>query len=82
MFRCGHSTADTIRWKVNGSLVGRNTPNLLITTYDDSGNVVDTLTITAQPEYNGTEVVCVARFDNGRPEEKTNPAELIGTDNH
>ena len=83
-FRCRHSTADFIRWRVNGSLVGGNPPSGIIrdTTRDDSDNLVDTLTITARPEYNRTVVVCVASFDDGSPNEETFPAELIGTDNH
>ena len=81
VFRCRHPTADTIRWRVNGSLVGRNSPDVILDIiYDDNGNSVDTLTITAQPLYNGTEVVCAARFDDGRPEEPSQPVILIGTD--
>ena len=79
-FRCQHSTADAIRWRVNGSLVGRSPPPdiILDLVYDVNGNLVDTLSITARPEYNGTEVVCVARFDNGSPAEQTEPATLLG----
>ena len=81
VFRCRHSTADIIRWRVNGSLVGWYPPPDITpdTTRDDNGNLVDLLTITAQPQYSGTEVVCVARFDDGRPEELSQPAILIGT---
>ena len=80
-FRCRHPTADAIRWRVNGSLVGRSPPPDIIpsTTHDDNGNLVDTLTITARREYNGTEVVCVARFDDGSLDEQTEPATLLGT---
>ena len=78
-FRCQHQTADIIRWRVNNTLVGRNTPPDIIpgTTADD-GNLVDTLFITARPEYNGTMVVCVARFDDETPDEQTEPAVLMG----
>ena len=84
VFRCQHSTAFIVLWRVNGSLVGRNplpdiTPG---TTRDDIGNLVDTLSITARPNYNRTEVVCVARFDDGSPDEQTHPAALIGTTSH
>ena len=80
-FRSRHPTADAIRWSVNGSLVGRNPPPDIIpgTTRDNNDNLVDTLTITARPEYNGTEVVCVARFDNGSPDEQTEPATILGS---
>ena len=37
---------------------------------------MDTLTIVARPEYNGTGVVCVARYDNESPEESTDTAIL------
>ena len=80
VFRCQHSTADIIGWSVNGSLVGRRPPpDISLGLVDDiNGNLVDTLTISARPEYNGTEVVCVARFDNGSPDEQTKPAILLG----
>ena len=83
VFRCRRPTADVIRWRVNGSLVGRNPPPDITPSIirDDNGNSVDTLTITALPQYNGTEVVCVARFDDSRPEELSQPAILIGTSN-
>ena len=84
VFRCRHPTADIVRWRVNGSLVGRNPPPDITpdTTRDDSGNLVHLLTITARPEYSGTEVVCVARFDDSRPEELSQPAILTGTDSN
>ena len=44
---------------------------------DSSGTRVDTLTIPAIPEYNGTEVVCVATFFDESPSEVTPPANLI-----
>ena len=82
-FRCQHPTADTIRWRVNGSLVGRSTPPDIApqTIRKDNGNLVGTLSITARPEYNRTMVVGVARFDDGTPDEQTQPAMLIGTCN-
>ena len=68
---------------MNGSLVGRNTPQDITpgtTAHDSSSdNNVDTLTVFARPDYNGTEVICVARFDDGRPDEQTDPAMLTGT---
>ena len=84
VFRCRHPTADIIRWRVNGSLVGRNPPPdiTLDIIADDNDNLVDTLTITVRPQYNGTEVVCVARFDDERPEQLSQSAILIGTDSN
>ena len=80
VFRCRHPTADIIRWKVNGTLVSERNPppDIMEST---SSRVVDTLTITARLEYNGTEVVCVARFDDGSQEEQTLPAVLGGNKN-
>ena len=84
VFRCQHPTAFIILWRVNGSLVGWNPPPDITPgiTRDDSGNLVDTLTITARLEYNGTVVVCVARFDDGSPDEQTEPALLFGIKNN
>ena len=80
VFRCQHSTADNIRWRVNSYFVGRNHPEDIVPGIDqDSNNIlVDTLTIRVREEYNGTEVVCVAQFDNGTPDEETQPAILSG----
>ena len=59
-----------IRWSVNDTLLERNelppdiTPG---TTRDDSGGLVDTLTITARPEYDGAS------------DKQTEPALLLGS---
>ena len=76
MFRCQHETADTIRWRVNDSLARRSElpADFSISTV----NNVDMLTITARAEYNNTEVVCVARFDNGAQDEESTTAILRG----
>ena len=71
VFRCRHLTANLIDWRVNGSLVGQNPPPDITpgTVRDDDDSLVNTLTIIAHPEYNGTEVVCVAVFyDGSQPE--------------
>ena len=80
VFRCQSPTASYVSWRVNGSLLGRDLPPDITpgTTRDDNGSLVDTLSITARPLYNGTMVVGVARFDDGRPDEQTEPAILIG----
>ena len=74
-FTCQHSTADIIRWTVNGSLIGQNTSPDIRTA---SGDGVNILTITARPQYNGTVVKCVAKFDNGRQDELSAVATLQG----
>ena len=78
-YRCKHDTADIIRWRVNGSLIGRNPPpdvtSNIVT--DKNGDLDGTLTIVAHLEYNQTEIVCVARFDDGSPEEITSSVLLI-----
>ena len=64
---------------MNDTLVGRNTPpDIIPTTTFDNGSPVGTLIVMGRPEYNGTMVVCVARFDDGRPDEQTEPAVLLG----
>lgn len=80
MFRCLHTNADVIRWKRDGQLIGTSfPPGITPGTYRDGNNyLVQTLTVEARPEYNGTEIVCVARFDDGSPEEFTSPAFLQG----
>ena len=84
VFRCQHPSADTIRWRVNSTLIGRNSPPDVIrgTILDEDNTLVDTLTIVVRVRYNGTVVECVARFDDGTPEEQTEPAVLLGTYKH
>ena len=80
-FRCQHPTADTIRWRVNGTLVSlsRPPPDINQVTQTIDSESVSTLTIIGRPNYNGTEVVGVARFDDESPDETTDPkAMLIG----
>ena len=78
VFRCRHPTADVIVWRVNGSSVGQNpSPDISPGTIGDyDGSLVNTLTIVARPEYNGTEVVCVALFIDGSPFE-TSPLSVL-----
>ena len=53
--------------------MGQNPPTDITpgTIRDDNDNLVNTLTIIARPEYNGTEVECVAVFSGGSPTEVT-----------
>ena len=78
VFRCRHQCLDVgISWLINGSS-SRLYPDVVDSSIrDNNGTLVDTLTIPAIPEYNGTEVVCVATFANGSPDEVTPPANLI-----
>ena len=81
VFRCRHSTADTIRWRLDGVLISGSNPPPDVTPSsdrDEDGNLVQILTIVASQQYNGSEVVCVARFDDGSPNESTLPATLRG----
>ena len=76
-FRCRHQSADTIRWRVDHTLITANpSPDITPTTVREGGHVVHTLTIVARPEYNGTVVECVAMFDDHTPDEDTLPAVL------
>ena len=61
-FRCRHGDADVIGWRVNGTSVGQlMNPNIIPGTIrDESGYLVDILTILALPEYNKTAVQCIA----------------------
>lgn len=79
-FRCHHETADIIRWRLNGSLAR---PSGLPAGISISRvNNVDILAITAQAEYSGTQVVCVARFDSGASDEESAAAILTGRYNN
>ena len=66
VFRCQDPTAHVIVWRVNGSTVGQRPPPNITTaaTQDGSGSLVNTLTILALLEYNGTEVECEAITDS------------------
>ena len=74
-FRCQHDSADILRWRVNGSLISlSNRPDGVQFGVADP---VITLTIPAFLEYNGTEVVCVAQFDSGSPDQESNPPAIL-----
>ena len=78
VFRCRHQRIEAgISWLINGSSsrLYRDVVDDFI--QDSNGTRVDTLTIPATPEYNGTEVVCVATFFDGSPHKVTPPADLI-----
>lgn len=79
VFKCGHqSTHAHINWRVNSTPV-QNFPEfkLGISRPDGTSRIlVHTLTIPAQPEYNGMEVLCLALFTNGSPTEEIPPVTL------
>ena len=78
-FRCRHEHADIIGWEVNGTSVGQLknpdvTPRAI---RDESGRLVNILMILALPEYNLTEVQCVAITISSNTTELTPVATLI-----
>ena len=76
-FRCQHSIADGIRWKVNGSVL--RPIDFPRGVHKRVENQLHILTIIGLPEYNGTEVVGDAyHFDGSYPEETEPAATLEG----
>ena len=63
--RCRHTSSEVvIFWRVNGSPAS-DFPGISSGSVNESGNIVHTLTVPAEPQYNGTEVVCLAIFFDG-----------------
>ena len=80
VFRCRPTSRDSeIHWRVDGMPVGLNPPLEIDPGYerDENENLVGTLTITATPNYNNSEVVCVSEI--GSQSMSTLPAFLRGT---
>ena len=76
-FMCSHPSADTIRWKVNGSLVSlRSRPVGVSIPFDQNDHI---LTILGVFEYNSTSVQCIAQFDSGASDQVTTLVFLQGT---
>ena len=74
-FHCRYWNSNTrIAWKVN-DLSMSQFPDITTGSLIENGNKVNTLTIPVRSEYNGTEVVCLALFQNGSYEE-TLPATM------
>ena len=63
-FRCRHETADVIGWRVNGTSIAQfNNPDFIPGTIRrEDGSLVHILTVVVRPEYDDTEVVCIAAF--------------------
>ena len=77
--RCRHTSLDVfITWRVNGSSFGRF-PDIRSGSINEDGNIVYTLTIPAEPQYNGTVVECVAVFIDESPTEVSPPATIFIT---
>ena len=71
VFRCRHSSADAfINWFIDGSRPGAGPISQRV---NESGTLIDTLTIPATPDFNGSQVVCVAILNE---REETPPATL------
>jgi hypothetical protein len=63
---------------VNGLAIGQF-PDIRPGSVNESGTIVYTLTIPAEPQYNGTVVECVAVFLDGSPTEETPAATIFFT---
>ena len=76
MFRCHHSTADAIGWKLNGEDIDYNNlpPGVTPSDVRDGSRVVYTPNIIGSSEYDGATVIGVAKFFDGSSPEETNPA--------
>ena len=78
VFRCRHQRVDAaISWLINGSSSRLYLDVVDSFIRDSNGTRIETLTIPAIPEYNETEVVCMATFFDESPDEVTPPADLI-----
>lgn len=63
-FRCRLESGADADWLINGSTPRRFIDlNPSMNLASDNGTIVDTLSITVTPEYNGTQVACVATVD-------------------
>ena len=77
--RCRHTSSEAIiTWRVNG-LPLRQFPKISSGFVNENGHIVYTLTIPAEPQYNGTVVECVAIFTDGSPTEVTPAATIMFT---
>ena len=67
VFRCQNIGARFVFWNFNGSMVTQDPPPYITpaTTRDENNRLVNTLTIVARLEFNGTQVECDAILQNG-----------------
>ena len=76
--RCRHMRLDAhITWLVNGTHGRLHSGVKDDFIEENDGIFVYKLSIPATPQYNGTEVVCLARFLDGSPDERSPPVTLI-----
>ena len=77
--RCRHTSPEAIiTWLVNRSSVGQFS-DISFGFVNENGNIVYTLTIPVELQYNGTVVECLALFINGPLTERTPEAIIIFT---
>ena len=70
LLRYRHTLSEAIiGWLVNGSSVGQF-PDIRSGFINESGNIVSTLIIPAELQYNGTVVECLALYLDGTPSER------------
>ena len=68
IFHCQHTEADVIGWTLNGiSLLDLSLDGVSAHTASVAGGVHNTLTIVAHPQYNNTQIKCVALHFDGSP---------------
>ena len=71
LFKCRHQVQDAnIGWRINGTSIGQYL-DVTRGVVPENNSLVETLTIPALLEYNGTTVVCLAFFIDGSPLEST-----------
>ena len=73
VFQCRHSEADYYRWRWNGTLLRSSELPMGIRL---GASDVQLLMITGNEDYNHTEIVCIARFDE-HMHQASEPAYLI-----
>ena len=76
-YRCRHTSSEVlIIWTVNGS-PSSDFPDIRSGSVNENNKMVHTLTVPAEPQYNGTVVECLAIFRDGSPTEVTPAATII-----
>ena len=79
-FRCQNPSADLIAWRMNKTqnlMSVFNPPRAPGITIDTTSDAISILNITAQSNYNETEIVCRAAFTDGRMPKETIPVRLL-----
>ena len=69
LFFCRHDAAEGYKWSVNNvpiTIIGSPNISAHLIAAIDNGALISRLTITALPEYNESDVECVAFIENGR----------------